>query len=319
MYQSFENGAVWLDTAGNVIHAHGGHMLYNDKDGFYYWYGENRTEGNYVSCYRSADLMNWEFRNNIITVNSKTEKIRVRTDLALSYDGKKVNLERPKVLYNSLLKKYILWAHFENGSDYTRAACSIASCDTPDGDFVYHGSFNPFGYMSRDCTLYQDDDEAKTAYFISASRDNADLHVYRLTEDYMNVDCLAHKLWQGEYREAPAVFKRNGRYFMFSSYCTGWAPNQCRYAFSDGIEKRWSILHDIGDETTFGTQPAFFLTISGTKTTSYIYVSDRWDAKDYFNSRYVFLPVKFNAEGMPILEYCDKFGIDVKTGEFLTD
>lgn len=316
MNRKLINGAVWYDTNGNVIHAHGGHMLF--KDGFYYWYGENRIDDNYVSCYRSTDLMNWEFRNNILTIHSKTKGIRVKTDLSLSNDnGKKVNLERPKVLFNSKYGKYILWAHFENGTDYHCAACAIASCDTPDGDFIYHGSFNPFGFMSRDCTLYQEDDGK--AYFISASRDNADLHVYRLTEDYMNVDYLVHKLWQGEYREAPAVLKHDSKYFMFSSYCTGWAPNQCRYASADGIEQHWSILHDIADKTTYDTQPAFFITISGTKTHSCIYVSDRWDVnfKDYFNSRYVFLPVSFDAVGKPIMEYCESFKLDVKTGEFL--
>ena len=168
--------------------------------------------------------------------------------------------------------------------------------------------------MSRDCTLYHDDDG--TAYFISAARGNADLHIYRLTDDYMNTECLVHKLWQGEYREAPAVFKRGDKYYMFSSFCTGWAPNQCRYATSDGIEKRWSILRDIGDETTYRTQPAFFLKIAGTKTESYIYVSDRWDGNDYHNSRYVFLAVNFDSHGEPVMDYCENFAIDIKTGEF---
>jgi hypothetical protein len=313
-----ENGAVWCDTDGNTIHAHGGHMLF--KNGFYYWYGENRTHGNYVSCYRSTDLMNWEFRNNILTVDSQTQSIRIRTDLSLRNEKiGKVNLERPKVLFNKKTRKYVLWAHYENGTDYHCAACAIATCDTPDGDFVYHGSFNPFGYMSRDCALYIDtvNNDVETAYFISASRDNADLHVYRLTEDYMNVECLVHKLWQGEYREAPAVFKRGSKYYMFSSFCTGWAPNQCKYATSDGIEKQWSILHNIGDSTTYRTQPAFFLKISGTKTTSYIYVADRWDAKDYNNSRYVFLSVTFDESGTPSMNYCENFTIDVTTGKFI--
>ncbi len=72
----------------------------------------------------------------------------------------------------------------------------------------------------EDCTLYQEEDG--TSYFISASRDNADLHVYRLSDDYMNVDCLVHRLWQGEYREAPAVIKGKYHYYMISSFCTGW-------------------------------------------------------------------------------------------------
>jgi len=317
MNTKIENGAIWLDTNGNVIHAHGGHMLYND--GFYYWYGENRTSNNYVSCYRSTDLMNWEFRNNILTTNSNTREIRIVTDRKLkNVDGLngKVNIERPKVLYNNKTKKFVMWAHFENGKDwdYTCAACAIATCDTPDGDFVYHGNFNPFGYMSRDCTLWQEEDG--TAYFISAARDNADLHVYKLTDDYMNTDCLVHKLWQGEYREAPALFKRDNKYYMFSSYCTGWSPNQCKYAISNGIEKQWSMLTNIGDDTTYDTQPAFFIKIVGSKCESYIYVSDRWDAKDYHNSRYVFLPVTFDISGNPNMEYGKNFTVDVNTGEF---
>ena len=312
---TLKNGAVWYDTQGNTLHAHGGHML--KKDGYYYWYGENRTENIYVSCYRSTDLINWEFRCNSLTTQSPTEAVRIRTHLPLTgTGGGKVNLERPKVLYNALTGKYVLWVHYENGSDYTCAACAIATSDTPDGEFTYHGSFNPLGYMSRDCTLFQEEDG--TAYFISASRDNADLNVYRLAEDYMNVDSLIHKLWPGEYREAPAVMVRDGKCYLFSSFCTGWAPNQCKYAVSEGMERRWSLLANIGDETTFHTQPAFILPVSGTEETTYLYVSDRWNGKNYHDSRYVFLPISFDANGVPTLNYCDTFGIDLKTGRFLT-
>lgn len=285
------------------------------QDGYYYWYGEDRTGDNYISCYRSSDLMNWEFRNHILTAQSQASPIRMRTDLNLrSGSGGKVNLERPKVLYNAQTKKYVLWVHYENGTDYLCAACAIATCDTPDGDFTYHGSFNPYGYMSRDCTLYQKPDG--TAYFLSAARDNADLHVYRLTEDYLNTQCLVHKLWQGEYREAPAVMEREGLYYLFSSYCTGWAPNQCQYATAPAMEGKWSLLSNIGDSTTFRTQPAFLLPITGTETTTYLYVSDRWDAQDYHNSRYVILPVEFDEKGAPSLSYCNGFRIDLTTGVY---
>ena len=200
----FKNGTLWNDIDGNPIHAHGGWML--SYGGYFYWYGEDRRENYYVSCYRSKDLRNWEFRNHILTTESKMEPYRVRTKLQLiSETGGKVNLERPKVLYNKKMEKFVLWVHFENGKDYTDAAIGIAECDTPDGDFVYHGHFNPYGYMSRDCTLFQEEDG--TAYFISAARDNADLHVYRLSEDYLNVEKLVHRLWQGEYREAPSVIE----------------------------------------------------------------------------------------------------------------
>lgn len=295
-----KNGELWLDIKGNPIHAHGGYIIF--YNGYYYWYGEDRRDNKYVSCYRSSNLTDWEFRNHVLTTDSKMEGYRVRTKMMLSNeDGSKANLERPKVLYNEKTGKFVLWVHFENGKNYHDAAIGIASCDTPDGDFTYHGHFNPYGYMSRDCTLFKDDDG--TAYFISAARDNADLHVYRLSEDYMNVDSLIHKLWQGEYREAPAVMKMGGKYYMLSSFCTGWAPNQCKYAVADSIEGRWSDLMEIGDETTYQSQAAFILEKDG----KYYYVGDRWggDGAKYFESSYVVYPLELSGDKLD-MKYVDE-------------
>lgn len=304
MNTKLTNGELWYDTEGSILHAHGGHMLKWGES--WYWYGENRTENRYVSVYKSSDLLNWTFCNDVLTTESPTAEHRVRTNRRLrSEKGGKINVERPKVLYNRKTGKFVMWMHVENGVDYHDAACGIAVCDTPDGDFTYLGSFNPFGYMSRDCTLFEDKDGS--AYFISASRDNADMHMYRLADDYLNVDCLVHKLWQGEYREAPAVMERDGKYYMFSSFCTGWAPNQCRYACAGSMEGRWSTLTDIGDSTTYHTQPAFILPVEKEGTTVYYYVADRWNGKDYHDSRYVILPLSFAEDGSPVMEYTDFF------------
>lgn len=285
--KALKNETIWNDTDGQPIHAHGGCILFHED--WYYWYGEDRRGRNYVSCYRSRNLTDWEFRNHVLTMDSRMEPYRVRTTLQLqSGDGGKVNLERPKVLYNEKTGKFVLWAHFENEKDYSQAAAAIATCDTPDGDFIYHGHFNPYGYMSRDCTLFQEEDG--TAYFISAARDNADLHVYRLTDDYMNVEKLVHRLWQGEFREAPAITKINGIYYMLTSFCTGWEPNQGKYASASSIEGRWSLLTEIGDETTYHSQPAFLLQKDG----RILYFGDRWggDGESYFTSSYVIYPLE---------------------------
>ena len=58
---------------GLPVHAHGGHILRDN--GYFYFIGENRTGRNKVSCYRSKDLKTWEFRGNILTVDSKTQNI----------------------------------------------------------------------------------------------------------------------------------------------------------------------------------------------------------------------------------------------------
>ncbi len=309
--KTLKNGELWYDTQGNVIHAHGGCML--KKDGYYYWYGENRNDDNYISCYRSADLREWEFRRHILTTHSPVSKSRVKASLTLVNEkGGKVNLERPKVLYNAATKKYVLWVHYENGENYREAACAVATCDVPDGDFVYHGHFNPFGYMSRDCTLFQEEDG--TAYFISAARDNADLHIYRLQEDYLNIDSLVNRLWQGEYREAPAVFQRNGTYYMLTSFCTGWKPNQGKYGTAESMDGKWSILKEFGDETTFHTQPAFVMPIGSPDNREFLYISDRWDEEDYNHSSYVFLKLTFDAEGGLHLEYDENVPLEGRKG-----
>lgn len=298
-----KNGSIWKDIEGAPIHAHGGYIIRHE--GYYYWYGEDRREDWYISCYRSANLVDWEFRNHIITTRSKTMEYRVRTKILLkNSDGGKVNLERPKVLYNEKTKKFVLWVHFENGKDYHDAAVGIATCDTPDGDFLYHGHFNPFGYMSRDCTLFQEDDG--TAYFISTARDNADMHVYRLTDDYMNVDKLVHKLWQGEYREAPAVVKTGGKYYMLTSFCTGWAPNQGKYAVADSMEGDWSTLTEIGDETTYRSQPAFILKVND----RILYFGDRWggNGEKYFESSYVIYPL-LEDNGKLTMQYIEEIDL----------
>ena len=112
----FKNGTLWNDIDGNPIHAHGGWML--SYGGYFYWYGEDRRENYYVSCYRSKDLRNWEFRNHILTTESKMEPYRVRTKLQLiSETGGKVNLERPKVLYNKKMEK------LEEGQKFMTTSC----------------------------------------------------------------------------------------------------------------------------------------------------------------------------------------------------
>lgn len=57
----FRPGAVWTDTGGAVINAHGGGILYDE--GRYYWFGEHKTAGEAgnlaqvgVHCYSSENL-----------------------------------------------------------------------------------------------------------------------------------------------------------------------------------------------------------------------------------------------------------------------
>lgn len=307
------NGIPWKDTDGNALLAHGGQILLHE--GVYYWYGENRSDRNYVGCYSSTDLVNWTFRNNVLTMDSKTEINRVNADMSLqTEEGNRVTIERPKVRYNEKTKKFVMWMHFEDGKNFLRAEAAVATCDTPDGDFVYHGSMRPFGEYSRDCTLFQEGDKA---YFISSSRDNKDMHVYLLQEDWLNVQRQVASCWSNEYREAPAVVKIDDLYYIICSGCTGWKPNQSKYATTTRLEDGFNQLRLIGDKTTYDTQAAFILTIHGTEKTSYIYVGDRWGgscSENFLKSGYVWFPLIFDGNGNMDMIPCKELDVDAETG-----
>ena len=106
------------------------------------------------------------------------ESYRVRTTLKLiNEEMEKVNLERPKVLYNKKTNKFVMWAHFENGKNYLDRQLLLQHVIHQMMILLIMVISIHMVICPRDCTLYQEEDG--TAYFISASRDNADLHVYR--------------------------------------------------------------------------------------------------------------------------------------------
>ena len=77
--------------------------------------------------------------------------------------------------------------------------------------------------MSRDMTLYVDDDGI--AYHIYSSEENLTLQIAELTDDYQGHSGKYVRLFPGGHNEAPAIFKKDGTYWMITSGCTGWAPN----------------------------------------------------------------------------------------------
>ncbi|MTK52977.1 family 43 glycosylhydrolase [Paludibacter sp.] len=295
---AIENGKDLTDTKGNVINAHGGGFL--KVGNYFYWIGENRHDDVLVSCYRSTDLLNWEFRGDLLTRQSNPELADA-------------NIERPKVIYNARTKQFVMWMHYEKRSDYSLARAAVAVSNDIEKPFTYKRSFRPFGNMSRDCTLFLDDDGS--AYFFSSARENYDMMMYLLTDDFLDVKEQVATLWPGGHREAPAVMKRNGFYFMITSGCTGWAPNQAKYAVAKSIRGPWSELTNIGDATTYHSQSTYILPIIGKKSTSYLYVGDRWDGKHYFNSKYIFLPLTFKNDTTMEMTWSESCSIDVTKGK----
>ncbi|RHI02690.1 beta-galactosidase [Bacteroides sp. AM16-24] len=307
-------GEVWNDTDGNPINAHGGGILYHE--GTYYWYGEYkkgktilpewatwecyRTDVTGVSCYSSKDLLNWKFEGIVLPA--------VKDDQGHDLHTSKV-LERPKVIYNPKTKKFVMWAHVES-ADYSKACAGVAVSDSPTGEFTYLGSFRPNNAMSRDQTVFVDDDGR--AYHFYSSENNATLYISELTDDYQRPSGRYTRNFVKESREAPAVFKRNGKYYMLSSGCTGWDPNQAELAVADSIMGEWKTIGNpctgTDADKTFYAQSTYVQKVMGKKD-MYIAMFDRWNKKDLENSRYVWLPFSFEGDKITI-PWRDKWSFD---------
>ncbi len=311
----FRPGEVWRDTDGQPINAHGGGLLFHG--GTYYWYGEIKTgktwapESNKgwggtrvemigVSCYSSRDLLSWKNEGNVLPA--------VKDDPKHDLHSSKV-VERPKVVFNAATKKFVMWMHIDS-EDYKLAHAGVAVADAPTGPFQYLGSLRPDGAMSRDMTLFADDDGK--AYLFHSSEDNATMHVAQLTDDYLKPSGRFERVFIGRSMEAPAVVRHKGRYYLMASGCTGWAPNPARSAVADSVFGPWKELGNPcrgpGAEITFRCQSTYILPVAG-KPDVYICMLDRWSQFDLPDSRYVWLPLRFEGEGF-VVEWRDAWSLD---------
>lgn len=323
---SFKPGQTsWPDNGGVHINAHGGGMLYHA--GTYYWFGEFKNSRNNnaedgVSCYSSTDLYNWQNQGIALKVKSGTD---IQSGCII---------ERPKVIYNKNTGKFVMYFHLElKDQGYDAAVVGIAVADCVTGPYEYRESLRPnrrqraigyvsgqdfdneyatgeaYGQMSRDMTLFVDDDDK--AYHIYSSENNATLHISLLSEDYLSQSGKFVRLAPGGYNEAPTLFKREGKYFMIASGCTGWEPNAARLFVSDEILGKWTEYPNpcIGtnSELTFRSQGTFVFPVEGKKN-AYIFMADRWTSSKPINGQYVWLPVSFD-KGLPLLKWFDSWDL----------
>jgi hypothetical protein len=309
-HNSFTPGEIWPDADGVHINAHGGGMLY--ADGTYHWFGEHKVAGKAgnkatvgVSCYTSTDLYNWTNAGIALPVVHGDTNHHLAAGCIL---------ERPKVIYNRRTGKYVMWFHLELlGEGYASALCGVAIADRPTGPYTYTGCFRPDRHMSRDMTLFvdDDDDDDERAYLFCASEENRTMHISLLRDDYLGPAGRFERVFEGRSMEAPAVFKRDGRYYLIASGCTGWDPNEARSAVADSIWGPWTELGNpcVGPnaELTFGAQSTYALPVAGSPA-SFIFMADRWRPDDAIDGRYVWLPIEFQGQ-RPIIRWRDEWDL----------
>jgi beta-xylosidase len=300
IYSSFKPGEIWTDNNGKPINAHGGGLLFRNNR--YNWFGEVRGKGasHGVNVYSSTDLYNWKAEGLALAQEQDTT-----SDIAVGSV-----IERPKVIYNPKTGKYVMWFHLElRGKGYSAARAGVAVSDKPEGPYTFLKSFRPNGNMSRDMGLFVDDDG--TAYHIYSSRENYDLRISQLSEDFLSPTTKDSLLFSN-HREAPALFKYNGKYYLITSGCTGWSPNRASLHVADSLFGPWTLAGDpmIGPdaEKTFDGQSTYVLPVQG-KRGAFIFMADRWKPKDLKDSRYLWLPVQFK-NGLPSIEWKDEWKME---------
>lgn len=345
-------GAVWPDDRGIHINAHGGGVLCHDGTYYWYGeHKAERTSAALVgiNCYSSTDLTHWTYRGVALPVSDeagsdlergcvmerpkviycpRTGKFVMWLHLELKGRGYEAARFAVAVADTPTGPFRYLYSRRANAGCYPMefGPEQRAVLDTLDlahykewwtptwHDAIAKGLFVKRdlegGQMSRDMTLYVDDDGR--AYHIFSSEDNLTLHLAELSDDFTAHTGRYTRIAPGGHNEAPTLFKHDGTYWMITSGCTGWDPNEARMFSASSIWGPWkqhpNPCRGPKAELTFGGQGTFVLQIpgSGTSPARYIFMADIWRPRHPIDARYVWLPIRFD-NGTPVVEWQDEW------------
>jgi sucrose-6-phosphate hydrolase SacC (GH32 family) len=260
--------------------------------------GEDRSHSWHpdVNLYHSRDMEIWEYDGKIIENGVTTPEL-----------GTTRMIERPKLLHCPKTGRYVIWCHYE-ASDYSASEVGVFSSEHITGPYRLEWCGRPLGIKSRDCNVFVDDDG--TAYFISTIEENQHLGLFRLSDDYIRpLECTV--LMRGLRREAPAIVRVDSLYYMLSSACTGWDPNQCMLSTSESLTEGWSPLVPVGDKIAYDTQASSILTLRKGRRTQYLYVGDRWKDPDLPQSKIILIPIELK-DGKCDFPYVETFRLNLR-------
>ncbi|MBR4566072.1 MAG: family 43 glycosylhydrolase [Prevotella sp.] len=343
---TLRNGGLWRDESGRHINAHGGGIMkYGDTYYWFGEHKDDRTSNAMVGvmCYASKDLMNWRNCGVALSVtderghdiergcilerpkviyNKVTGKFCMWFHLELKgrgYNAARYGVavaDRPEGPY-----KFLYSSRANAGTwpiEFDKKACAIADTLNMDNykkwwtpswrKAIDKGLFvkRDFaaGQMSRDMTLYIDDDGK--AYHIFASEDNVTLHIAELTADYLHHTGRYTRVASGGQNEAPAIFKHDGTYWMITSGCTGWEPNEARMFSAPSIWGPWTQhpnpCRGPKAEKTFNGQSTFVLTLEDGR---HIFMADIWRPRHPRDARYIWIPIEFE-DNKPVIRWRDE-------------
>lgn len=292
-----------FSTMGDAIDAHDGEIAF--FEGKYYLYGTSYDcgfeWGNKTApfcgfkSYSSADLVNWADEGPLF--DAKTAIWQTRCD------GSTYGCFRPHVIYNKRTGLYVLWINvYDNVSGYR-----VFTSPKPAGPFTevaepklgINQDAPAKGLNNGDHDTFVDDDG--TAYLAYTDwRSSGQIVIEQLSDDYLTGTGHLVKAITAGNTEAPALFKRNGIYYLTYSdpncgYCSGTGTS---YKTAQSPLGPWSEGKKISDNSC-GGQPSFVSTIKMATGNIYLYGSDLWNnaAKNEALANYFWAPLSFDKDG----------------------
>lgn len=219
-------------------------------------------------------------------------------------------LEAISRFYDAKHNQIVFWAHWEPAQGYGAGRAFVATAK-PGERFTVHRIFNPMGVQVRDMSVFRDDDGQ--GYLVSASNvpgqaANETLYIFKMNEDYTDVTGIVTKLMEGRHREAPAVIKTGGYYYLFSSQTAGWYPSQAGYNSAKSLEGPWSELRPIANTSTFSAQSGGILDYGNGSAFVPVFIPNRWVRGDGTSGN-VALPLH-TAQGFAFADYAPTLLLD---------
>lgn len=282
---SIVNGIPWYDQNHNPVNAHGAGII---KDGGKYWlFGEYKSDTSNAfpgfGCYSSEDLVNWKFERVVLPVQKE------------GILGPNRVGERVKVMKCPKTGEYVMLMHADD-LRYKDPHIGVATCKTINGDYQLKGTIQYNGQAIKrwDMGVFQDEDGK--GYLLTHHGP-----IYRLSDDYLSVDTMiANVKGMGE---SPAMFKKNGWYYLLTSNLTSWERNDNYYFTATNIAGPWKKQGTFCPEgtLTWNSQSTFVLMLQdGTP----MYMGDRWSYPHQAScATYVWMPIKVDGERLSIPEF----------------
>ncbi|MFD2942492.1 family 43 glycosylhydrolase [Flavobacterium notoginsengisoli] len=294
------SGVPWFDQNGNIVSAHGA-CIVKEKETFYL-FGEAHSDDNNAfagfNCYSSRDLYNWKFES---------------VALPLQKEGKlgpnRVG-ERVKVMKCPKTAEYVMYMHADSLT-YKDQFVGYAVSKNIEGPYTFKGPllFEGKPIKKWDMGTFQDDDGS--GYILVHGGE-----IYKLSDDYKSVtEKVNENITTGF--ESPTMLKKDNLYYFIGSHLTSWERNDNYYYTSNSIKGPWESSGLIAPEgtLTWNSQSTFVLPVKGTKTTSYIFMGDRWSfPKQASSATYVWQPLTISGTSLKIPEYQESWQIDLQTG-----